>query len=308
MIRALLVALAGCAVLLAAPASASAVKIGIADQKPDMFGDSHFLRLGVQDARIYVPWDILNYADQTAELDLWMRAAHRAGVRPLVSFGHSRVNRRLLPTPERFKYEFRRFRARYRWVRTFATWNEANHCGEPTCHREKLVAAYYRKLRQECKSCTILAVELLDQPNLVAWVRKFRRSLKSEPKLWAIHNYVEANRFRSDRLKQMLRHVKGDVWITETGGIVKRRRKTKHTIRGIPESKRHAAEVMRYLLEKVPRVSRRIKRIYVYHWNSGGPTEVWDSALIGFDGQRRPAYRVLANRLDNDGSLLSARR
>jgi hypothetical protein len=65
---------------------------------------------------------------------------------------------------------------------------------------------------------------------------------------------------------------------------------------------------MRYLLEKVPRVSRRIKRIYVYHWNSGGPTEVWDSALIGFDGQRRPAYRVLANRLDNDGSLLSARR
>jgi hypothetical protein len=36
--------------------------------------------------------------------------------------------------------------ARYLWVTDYASWNEANHCGEPTCHRPELVAAYWRKL------------------------------------------------------------------------------------------------------------------------------------------------------------------
>ena len=309
--RALLIALA---LLAAAPAAASAapLTVGIADQKADMFGDPWFLRLGVQHARIYVPWDAMAYEDQAAELHRWMQAAYRAGVRPLVSFGHSRVHRRLLPSPERFKYEFRRFRARYPWVRTYATWNEANHCGEPTCHRERLVAAYYRKLRQECRGCTLLAVELLDQPNMVAWTRTFTRHVRRAgmraPRRWAIHNYVEANRFKSDRLRQLLRNVSGDVWITETGGIVKRRHRTKHTVKRIPESSAHAARVMRYLLEDVPRLSGRIKRVYLYHWNAATRLDSWDSALIGPTGRRRPAYRVLANRLDSDGRLLSARR
>ena len=308
--RALLLVLLGLAGLAAAPAAApaAAIRVGIADQKADMFGDPWFKRLGVQHARIYVPWDVFNYEDQAAELDRWMAAAYRAGVDPLVSFGHSRVHRRLLPSPERFKYEFRRFRQRYPWVRTFATWNEANHCGEPTCNRIRLVAAYYKKLRQQCRRCTILAVELLDQPNMVRWTKTFRRYAGHEPRRWAIHNYVEANRFRSDRLRQLLRNVKGDVWITETGGIVKRRRKIRSTVRRIPESAAHAARVMRYLLDRVPRVSGRIKRIYLYHWNTTSRRDTWDSALIGNDGRRRSAYRVLANRLDSDGRLLSARR
>src|SRR3712207_9414448 len=58
-------------------------------------------------------------------------------------------------------------------------WNEANHCGEPTCNRVKLVAAYWRKLRQECRECKILAVELLDMPNMVRWVDRKSTRLNS---------------------------------------------------------------------------------------------------------------------------------
>ena len=147
------VLLAALAASLALAAPAGAVGIGIADQKADMFSDPRFEASGMRYARIAVGWDALSSPWQTAQLDAWFHGARAAGVSPLVSFTHSRTERRLLPSPSRLKFEFRRFRARYPWVREFATWNEANHCGEPTCHRPRLVASYFRQMRLECPSC-----------------------------------------------------------------------------------------------------------------------------------------------------------
>jgi hypothetical protein len=202
-----------------------------------MFLDPRFATSGISTARLSVSWDALSSPWQTAEIDAWLDAARAAGVEPLVSFGHSRIDRRSLPTPERFLYEFRRFRARYPWVKEYATWNEANHCGEPTCHRPRLVAAYYRKLRRECPDCRILAAEVLDMPNMVRWVRAFRRAAGEEPRYWGLHNYLDANRRRTTGTRRMLRAVKGQVWFTETGGIVRRRNRRKVTF---PESANHA--------------------------------------------------------------------
>jgi hypothetical protein len=291
------VLLAVAALALAAPSSASALVVGIADQKPDMFTDSRFDDLGVRYARLNVAWDAMNHAWEVEELDRWLGGARRAGVQPLVSFGHSRVHRRELPTPERFKWEFRQFRARYPWVTTFATWNEANHCGEPTCHREKLVAAYYRKLRQECRGCTVLAAELLDMPNMLAWAQRFNRYVRryrmGEPRYWGLHNYVEANRFHATSLKKLLRRVRGQVWLTEVGGVVKRRTKKRYTVKRIPESPWHAQRVTRFVLNDVAELSRRITRVYLYHWNAETRLDSWDSALIDHRGRRRPAFGEL---------------
>ena len=140
------------------------VEVGIADQKADMFADPRFGLLGITRARLAIGWDALTSRWQVELLDTWLRRARAAGVDPLVSFMHSRTSRRTLPTPERLKWEFRRFRQAYPWVTTFATWNEANHCGEPLCHRPKLAAAYYRALRRECPTCTI--AELKTSPIL----------------------------------------------------------------------------------------------------------------------------------------------
>jgi hypothetical protein len=293
-IRAVLIALALAVTaggLAAQPASA--LVVGIADQKPDMFTDERFDMLGVQHARLNVSWDALTRPWEVDQIDRWMGQARANGVQPLISFGHSRVERRSLPSPSRFKHEFKRFRNRYPWAKTYATWNEANHCGQPTCHREKLVASYYRQLRIACPTCTILAAELLDMPNMLSWVKRFRRYSKVEPKLWGLHNYVEANRFKDVALKKLLRRVKGDVWLTEVGGLVKRRLKRRYTVKAIPESESHARRVTTFLFAELLPVSPRIKRVYLYHWNTATPTDSWDSALIGPDDRARPAFWVL---------------
>jgi hypothetical protein len=283
---------------LAVAAPARALTIGIADQKPDMFSDPRFVESGITHARLAIAWDALSTPWQTGQLDAWLSAARAAGVSPLVSFGHSRINRRQLPTPERFLYEFRRFRARYPWVTDFATWNEANHCGEPTCHRPRLVAAYYRKLRSACPTCRILGAELLDMPNMTRWVRAFRRAAPDQPRYWGLHNYIDANRLRTTGTRRLLHATRGRIrariWFTETGGIVKRSKRVKVTF---PESASHAAKATRWVFDDLVPLSRRITRVYLYHWNTDPGPVTWDSGLIGPTGKPRPAYRVLKDEL-----------
>jgi hypothetical protein len=268
------------------------IEVGIADQKADMFGDPRFGWLGIRHARIAVAWDVMTTRAQVAELDQWMQGAQALGVEPLVSFMHSRSKRRQVPSPLRLTREFRRLRQRYPWVTTFATWNEANHCGEPTCHRPKLAAAYYRALRRECPTCTILAPEVLDVPSMRRWVVQFARALRFMPKLWGMHNYVEANRFKMHRLRELIRITRGaEIWLTETGGLVRRDNGSKTKI---PEGVRHAGDVTRYIFDRIVPLNKRVKRVYIYHWNARTKKSTWDSGLIGPNGRRRSALYVLA--------------
>ncbi|HWH94060.1 MAG TPA: hypothetical protein VNT03_09375 [Baekduia sp.] len=273
------------------PAPAGALVIGIGDQKPDMFTDPLFTGLGIRYARLAVSWDAMEHPWEQEQVDSWMQQARAAGVQPLVGFGHSRVDRRWLPTPSRFKYDFRVFRARYPWVTTFATWNEANHCGEPTCHRPQLVAAYYRSMSRECPKCTILGAELLDMPNMARWVDAYRRHLgaKPAPRYWGLHNYIDANRMRTTGTRTLLRHTTGQVWFTETGGIVQRRNRAKV---GFPESAAHAAAATRWVFDKLVPLSRRITRVYLYQWNAVHD-ENWDSGLVDPGGRGRPALKIV---------------
>ncbi len=133
-------------------------------------------------------------------------------------------------------------------MKEYAAWNEANHCGEPTCHRPRLVAAYYRNMRRDCPDCRILAAEVLDTPNMVRWVRAFRRAAHEEPRYWGLHNYVDANRRRTRGTRRLLRAVKGLVWFTETGGIVARHNPHRITF---PESAHHAAVATRFVFRRL---------------------------------------------------------
>jgi hypothetical protein len=277
--------------VLALPASSGALVIGIADQKPDMFSDPLFRSLDLRYARLAVSWDAMEHPWERAEVDAWMDDARAAGVQPLVGFGHSRVARRSLPTPSRFKYDFRVFRARYPWATTFAAWNEANHCGEPTCHRPQLVAAYYRSMVRECPRCRILGAELLDMPNMASWVDAYQKHLgpRASPRSWGLHNDIDANRMRTTGTRTLLAHTKGQVWFTETGGIVRRRNRQKV---GFPESPAHAAKATRWVFDHLVPLSRRITRVYLYHWNAVSGDN-WDSGLIDPRGRTRPALAVL---------------
>jgi hypothetical protein len=280
--------------VLAMPASAYAIAIGIGDQKPDMFADSRFHALGIRYARYLVGWDSLTNKRQTRQIDTWMGAAHFSGVQPLVTFAHSLLanRRRVLPSPARFRHEFLRFRHRYPWVTTFATWNEANHCGEPVCHKPQLAAAYYNQMRSACPHCTLLAAEVLDEPNMVEWIQAFERKARGNKsrQIWGVHNYLDANRLRTVGTRRLLAHTRGLIWFTETGGIVKRRNRSTITF---PESAAHAAEATQWVFRRLVPLSPRITRVYFYNWNNPGGFQTWDSGLIASNGRARPAFDVL---------------
>jgi hypothetical protein len=275
-----------------AAAALARLDIGIADQKPAMFSDPRFTALGLTHARLVIPWDVLTVGWQRQELDAWMAAATLARVQPLLTFGHSRRpgKRRSLPTPQQLRAQFLRLRARYPGAREWAAWNEPNHCGEPLCHKPALAARYFDAMRRACPRCTVLAAEVLDMPNMTSWVRAFRRAARVEPRYWGLHNYIDANRFRTSGTRELLAATRGQIWFTETGGVVYR--KTTGKVR-FQESPSHAALAVRWLFDRLVPLSPRISRVYLYHWDRAGPADLWDSALLTPAGRPRPAFAVL---------------
>jgi len=268
------------------------VKVGIADQKATAFDDKRLQGLRLGYARRSVPWDALRFPDQRDDLDAWVKGVRDMGAEPLITFARSRDragHKHRPPGGTEFLLEFNRFRKRYPEVKTYSAWNEANQCGTGTCTRPDLVARYYNAIRRNCPGCKVVAADLLDQPNMVTWVRAFRRAAGFEPRYWGLHDYIDANRFQTLRTERLLRAVKGEVWLTEVGGLVARRNRS--TVR-LPQGKAHAAQAMRFIFDRLARLSPRVTRIYVYHWRSTTARDSWDSALVGSDGVRRPSLAV----------------
>ncbi len=280
------------------PASAAAAKpkpplIGIGEQHPQLFGDPNFQRLGIRDVRFVAAWDALKKYDwQLAELDAYMQAARATGARVLLGFGHSRDPKKWhsLPSVKAFEREVVKFRARYPWVKDYLTWNEANHCSQPTCNNPERTARFYLTIRKHCRGCRVVGGDVLDGSKLVPWVKRFQRAVGKRRVIWGLHNYIDANRFRDRGTRALLKAVKGDVWFTETGGLVMR--KNNSTV-AFPGSTRHAADATSWVF-RLAALSPRVKRVYFYHWAPAPtPQPTWDSALVDKHERPRPAYRVL---------------
>jgi hypothetical protein len=283
---------------LAAPARAAAPPlVGIGEQNPAMFTDPNWLALGVKDVRVVAAYDALTQPWERSDLDAYMAAAHAAGARVLLSFGHSRTTGKehYLPTVASFVRQFRAFRARYPWVKDYLTWNEADHCSQPTCKHPERAAQFYLAIRSACPTCTIVAADVLDWSGMLAWIHRFQKAVGNRKLIWGLHNYIDANRFRTIGTLSLLRAVKGDIWFTETGGLVMRRNGS--TI-AFPGSTRHAAQTTSYVF-KLAALSSRVKRVYLYQWLPATvPDPTWDSALIDPHDRPRPAYDVLRKWLE----------
>jgi hypothetical protein len=280
----------------------SKVQVGIADEKPQMFTDPRFHQLGLKTARRSVAWDVFQYDWALAEVDEWLREARAAGVRPLITFGRSRVNDRIhdIPTRAQYKDAFLKFRARYPWVTDFVATNESNY-SDPGFKRPELAAQFYNDMRKACRHCKVAAATLLEVPGrekyMKTWVKRFLKVARPKPKYWAIHNYVSANKFSVAGTKQMLKLTKsGEIWITEVGGLVKRRSNFNGKVK-MKEGLAHAAQVTRFIFDRILTVSPRIKRVYLFHWNAAGPEDSWDSGLVGADGIARGALNIVQQKL-----------
>ena len=150
-----------------------------------------------------------------------MTAARAAGVKPLIAFNRNwrAGGERRLPSLTLYKKSFRLFRARYPDVRDFSAWNEANHTLQPTAHKPRAAAQYFNAMRRGCRSCRIVAADVLDSRDMLGWIKTFKR-YAPKARIWGLHNYKDAND-ATDTTKTLLKAVRGQVWLTETGGILR---------------------------------------------------------------------------------------
>jgi hypothetical protein len=276
---------------LASPAAAHKPIVGIGDQHPQMFSDPAFRALGVTHSRYLLSWDWYRSKAMVHRTDAWMAAAHAAGVQPLVAFTRNwRPSGQFrLPPMQLYRKSFRLFRARYPYVRDFSAWNEANHTAQPTADKPAAAARLYNAMRRDCRSCRITAADLLDTPDMVEWVRKFKRHARGA-RLWGLHNYKDAND-RKGTTRLLLRAVRGKIWLTETGGILRLKPHPGSSGDGRRSTPAKQARAVTRAY-KLARSNRRIQRIYFYEWKKQRGNR-WDSAFLDGSGRKRPAYRAL---------------
>lgn len=269
------------------PAAAHAkIGIGIADNKPDMFADARFQELHLGYARLDLRWDVFSDPAATAQLEAWMAGAQATGTRPLITFDRSPARISYNPTPRQLVGAMKTLRTRYPFVKDFSSWNEANMNKKP-----EIVAKWWLALRKACPSCNVLGTDLLDKANMIPWAQRFVKAAKRTPKVWGLHNYVDANTLSTKTTRKLLKSIGGNIWFTETGGIVRRANNSKLVF---PTGTDRAARVTSFIFGRLAKLSPRIQRVYLYHWDTGvggGPT--WDSGFIGPEGETRPALAVL---------------
>jgi hypothetical protein len=283
-------------------ASPAAVTVGLGDQSLNTFSDGHFTDLGIKHVRVVTPWNVALTRGNRLWLDQYLTAARVAGADPLVSFGAAHPSRCparpcKLPSSGEFDRAFRAFRARWPWVRTIGVWNEANHRSQPTFRSPEQAARYFNIVRKRCPACRVVAADVIDDANMVRWLGRFKAVARSA-RLWGLHNYRDGNPRRGQRYggtKLLLKTVRGQVWLTETGGIVRFVLPDGRTL--FPQSERRANSATKRMFALAKRYRSRIKRLYIYHWKQAGADNRFDAGLTRRDGTARPAYTTVRNQL-----------
>jgi hypothetical protein len=297
--------LAGIVALLAfalpAAAGAQQIEIGAADQNPGIVEDAYFRWVGVANARVMAPYDVA--LTDPAPLDRWLRAARRAGVRPLVSFQHRdgedcRKVACHLPTPEEYGQAIAAFHARWPDVTRISTFNEGNHPSQPTAGDPAAAARLYEAAVANCAGCEVLAAEVVDSPNMISWLEGFLAALPAPPTLWGLHNYADVTRGETGRTERMLSTVPGRVLLTETGGIVSW--VDDDGVLRWPYDEERARAAVDLALTYAETHSDRIGAVYLYRWRAE-PWERWDSGLLRPDSTPRPSFEEVVERLKPTG-------
>lgn len=275
-----------------APQAESKALVGVGDNSPNMFLDSNFRSLGTKISRKIIPYDYYNYQFELDQLQAWLTNAQALGIEPLISFQHSLVNKKKLPSVAEFKQTLQHFRTNYPSVKTISPWNEANHVTQPTYKKPKRAAEFFNATKAACKGCKIVAADVLDQANMLPWLKVFKKHAKG-PKIWGLHSYADSNKpisWKKSATKKLLGAVKGEIWLTEVGGLVAFKN-------NFPYNEKRAAKAVRKTLQ-LSKKSPRIKRTYLYCWYgavqpAGAPPYIWDSGLVSASGVPRPGFNEL---------------
>ncbi len=298
-----------CAVL-AAPAQADYI-VGMGDQKPQMFDSPAFQALGVKRVRFLVPYDWYKHQGNENEVIGFMNRAQAARADVFVHFTarrgcfrsgrYSRAKACRAPSVKAYMSAFNRFRREYPFVRTFGVWNEGNHVSQPVARNPRRAAQYFLAARKACRGCTLVAADVLDISNMRPWLRRFLGAAKGKARIFGLHNYQDVNRRTASGTRALLATVPGQVWLTETGGILK-------FLPAFKRSQKRQANRTKYMFRLADRYDRRlsglrsrITRLYNYQWTGVERSARFDAGLVNPNGSGRKAYRTfkkIAKRYD----------
>jgi hypothetical protein len=278
------------------PATGQALTVGIGDQQPGMFASPFFQALHVKIARYIAPYDLADEPAYVTQFTQWLAGAQLLGIEPHVAFYYSYKHPTKIPSPRQYVKEVKKFRKLFPAVKSFETWNESNRgnvdSGATRFHSPtaKQAAGLYDALRGACKGCKIVGLDVLDTTHIaktVKYIKDFKKAVHHMPTIWGLHNYSDTNRFHSSGTKAVAKVVPGQIWLTETGGIVKFGGAFPGGKKGLARAKK----ALDYMF-KLARSNRKIKRLYIFQWT--GATNVrFDAGLTNPDGTVRPGYAVV---------------
>lgn len=282
----------------AGAAHASSPVFALGDQHPETFSDPEFRAIGVNRTRAVIPWNDVFNATGRARWDAWFSAVRRARLEPMVAFAaaegsncpHSPC---VLPSTRTYQSALRSFIRRYPYVKIYQPWDEPNSVTEPTGNSRgpRQLAAYYDSLKLACRTCTVLGGDVQDIGNFTGYVRSFARYIRQRPPtIWGFHNYTDVNRGSSRNTAAFLRAVKGDVWLTETGGLYSFTESNGDV--AFPPSSSRQERATDNMFTIARRYESRIRRVYIYQWRADS-FDRFDAGLESPTGQLRGAYTIV---------------
>jgi hypothetical protein len=284
-----------------APAVSQAYITGVGDNNPNMFASPFYKALDTQISRYVAPYNVADTPADLAAVRTWVQAAHTSGIQPLIAFYHARGRAGThQPSVAAYTKEIKKFFKLFPEIKTYTPWNEANRgnvvvSGGASFHSPsaKLSAQYYLAMRSACPGCKIVGLDVLDGQKIgptISYIRAFQRYAKGRlPTIWGLHNYSDTNRYRSTGTKAVLAAVKGQVWLTETGGLVQ-------FGGAFPYSLSRAAKAINYMF-KLAASNSRIARLYIYNWYGGTSETRFDAGLVDLYGAPRPGYYAVLKKL-----------
>ena len=224
-------ALVSCAAVAASAAPAQAdFTVGMADQDFRMFESSRFEKLGIDNVRFLVPYDWFKKQGNEDEVKAFMERAAASDTDVLVHFtarrgcyNNGKYSKRKVckaPKVKTYKKNVKRFLREFPETSEIGVWNEGNHVSQPTHNKPGLAAKYFLAARSVAKGRKIVAADVLDSSNMERWLRGFDAKDKGKARIYGLHNYSDVNRRRSIKTRELLQIAPGQVWLTETGGIV----------------------------------------------------------------------------------------
>jgi len=299
------------AALALVPTTASAripIRVGIGDQQVAMFDSPAFQRAKLERVRYVIAWNAMDDAAQRLTARAYVLRARAEGMQVLlhVSTDDYTIKQAKLPSVAQYKAKVGRLIRYFRGlgVREFGVWDEANHASQPTYDSPSHAALYfvemYRAVKGTCRTCAVVALDVLDQAGVERYMRSFYRRLsptyRKRATVIGIHNYGDVNRRRTTFTRSIVQQAhkynrSTKFWLTETGGIV--------TFgSAFPYSPARAKSRLSFMFSLANRYrTSGIGRIYVYQWTGSDRGARFDAGLTNPDGTTRPAYDYLRAKL-----------